>query len=390
MKRIATLIVLLLSCSAAYAENYFKGPWVWNESCVGGEPCWQPPNEASSGIDLRTLPQQSQRGGDGGEGIFVSDSNKIVGYQKLNKASAEAHIWNKLTNASDVDGLTAPVPLMPEKDGKIKLRFGTINKEQSLDMGSAHGTKVLARMRKDFESMPVEQGRRFLGAVKKQRGFNPVPEVNPLDPHTTITESFNKADGALGPDLSWSVFPTDDSNAKMDIVSNEANAAATSVFPNVWARAETELSSTDHYSEVIITAMSIGGGIYTSAGATVRISSDITNSTMDFYYTQLYSNVGTKQAYLQKCVNGSRTVIAQNLAYTYSLPVTYKLDATGSTITVTDGVTQVFQVTDTAVTTGTKAGIYLYRNSTGDTARLDNFEASDGINTSSRRSVIVI
>lgn len=370
----------------------YQGPWVWTKEAPFGE-FWKAPVGCRGAVDLRTLSAQGKKGIAEGAGLFVMDSELPSPYVLLSEDESQfAKItFDKLTKNTCPIGKNGCKPLRPDKDMNLSVSIGQFKHTEELNRSGEHWEKLVESIQADVKKLHNTNGKtvaeKNLGFLNRQYGVNEsvfVPSgltLKAMKPETTITESFNKANGPLGPDLSWTQFPTDDSNALIDVVSDEANAASTSVFPNAWARAETALSSADHYSKVTVTTMSIGSGIYTSAGSAVRISSDITSSTMDFYYAQLYSNSGVKQVYIQKCVNGVRTIIAQNLSYAYSLPVVFKLDATGSTITLTDGVTQVFQITDTAVTTGVKAAIYLYRNSTGDTARLDTFEASDGLNS---------
>lgn len=348
--------------------KFFKGGWLFDKQ-LGA---WSIPGASYQAIDL------SPKSDGKGEVLLATDSMfNAAGYEQITEKAALELAKKKLILESDPMGLSGIKPLMPHPDGRLIISLGPLRHEQKLDRSSEHFQKVKMVMMKNFERMTLEEGRRYLGAVKKQLGFNPVVSVDPLDPHTTVSDDFNRADGSLG--AGWTVFPTDDGNVAAGIVSNEAKCTVTSTFPNVWVRFETALSAVDHFSEGTITALTNGGGNFVSAGTVVRISTDITNSTMDFYYSQLYYSAGTTQGYMQKCVNGSRTVIAQDLAYAWTVPTLFRLDATGTTITMTNGGVQKFQVTDSAVSVGNKAGIYLYRNGTSDTATLDNWQASDGL-----------
>lgn len=184
---------------------------------------------------------------------------------------------------------------------------------------------------------------------------------------TTITESFNKADsGTLGPTLSWTELSFDG----FEVVSNEVRCFGTSAA--LFARADSDLASTDHYSQAVFTNSGTGG-VIRWYGVIARKDSS-TTQTYYVAYIKNGSNVG-----LYKCVAGSLTQLGSDAAITFGSSKILKLTCNGSTISVDyDGVNKISQ-TDTAITSGTRCGLACFNSSSGITVFPlgDSFEAAD-------------
>ena len=97
MRKIITIILTIVILSgilpaipvSADEDGYFHshpcymafGPWVWNPDFHGG--AWMLPPTALSGLDLRSIPEMSQKGGTPGYGIFFCKENPGDGYVLL-------------------------------------------------------------------------------------------------------------------------------------------------------------------------------------------------------------------------------------------------------------------------------------------------------------------
>ena len=109
--------------------------------------------------------------------------------------------------------------------------------------------------------MEGETQRRYVGGLEKVYGVNPTPDVEPLDPHTTYSDTFNRADSSnMG--ASWTEVVGD-----MEIKSNAASIVSVNV--NAVSRYESDLSSANHYSSVTISG-SNGAGSFQHLKARVQ------------------------------------------------------------------------------------------------------------------------
>lgn len=339
------------------------------------------PKGAKAGVDLRSLPKQGQRKGQGGFGLFAFDGGttqvKSGTFVTSDDDAALRYVEDWLTTKSDPEGLTGPMPLMPKRNGNLEINFNGLKTKRKIDYDDAHGRKVKKVWRKAFDGMDKETGRRFLGAVEKFYGVNPVPEVEPLEPHTTITESFNKSDGALGPDLSWTV-----TQGNLTVESNEWRGDNSA---NGFARADSDLSSTDHYAQATVATMNIFGG-EGGVGTNVRMA----NSGVTHYGCIAYKDMISSYRIIWKWVSGSRTDLTSNTTALPSVPFSIKLVVSGSNLEYFVGGTSTLTTTDTAITTGTRCGIYAYQFGTVQ-CRGDAFEAGDNSApaTSTKRVIII-
>ncbi|HRT97867.1 MAG TPA: hypothetical protein P5532_25960, partial [Planctomycetota bacterium] len=192
------------------------------------------------------------------------------------------------------------------------------------------------------------------------------PDEPPLPPETTLTESFNTADGdSLGPDLAWAEVVGD-----WDVVNQAAEYQGASTAQAA-ARAEHDLSSSDHYAQASVAACG-SGAEFTGAGAVIRFSA----SAQTYYMARLQQSNDTLQIY--KMVAGTVSALGAPAAVTLLLPATVKLRASGSSITQSYKGDDRTTVTDTAIPGNTRGGLNGYRSdpSHGKPA-LDNFAASD-------------
>ena len=199
-------------------------------------------------------------------------------------------------------------------------------------------------------------------------GKTPLWEGKALSGGATITESFNTADSdTLGPDLTWTELTGD-----IDIVGNEA--AIISAATRCYARANTDLATDDHYSQVKVTTEP-GGGTYYERGPICR--NDATATITCYMFVRWHQNIGTGGRSLSRVTAGSLTILASD---TTEGPVNdiLRVEADGSSITAkVNGATVLGPVIDTNITGNLRCGFQGYRGGTGIAVRIDTFEAGD-------------
>lgn len=222
-------------------------------------------------------------------------------------------------------------------------------REQTL--GSQHYKRVLDYWREKYRLPPelfVPSGLPFEGVLPHQ---------------TTITESFNKADAdTLGPDLTWTEVVGD-----IDVASNQASGQSTTTANE--ARAESDLSSDDHYAQVDVTVY----GVQDNATVAARYgSTDRTN------YLFIIQNHTSATFRLFKLVAGSATQIASVDDTAPTVTFTARIKVDGSDIEgLIDGVSKVGPTSDTANTGQTRGGIGMSGLEAAGDVTVDNFEAAD-------------
>lgn len=392
--------------------HWYAGPWIWDES-FPGRPCWRAPSGLTC-LDLRTLEQQSTPGGSPGFGVFSGD----VEPGKLENASDYTHLgegsWlevrptgkkreaitarkgytpagdtlaeillDALTFGADPSGIDGPKPLVPTGRGELELHLGQSVKTP-FTWGSPHTAILADQLKQEFAALWAEgqagklrdaqQPLRVLDYWQKKyraadwADFVPAslrPHVPGPVPHdTTIAESFNKADSStLGPDLSWTELEGD-----WEVFSNEARVVSAAGYST--ARANSDLSSSDHYCQAVM--RSVGR----CAPATICRKDG--TATMTFYMALYEGNSDVWQT--RKRVAGTETTIGTNTgSATPSLGDVLKIHCNGSTISrYRNGVSQ-DSTTDTAISGNVRCGIlgYYDAGAFNSKATFDSFEAAD-------------
>lgn len=388
--------------------SLYYGPWIWDAAKLGG--CWRGPIETMQALDLRNLPSQSTRGGSPGMGLFASTADKAtVGsdYDLLGKgnwhdikatpkmrAALSKHastpvkgddlvglIWDMMTDGADPDGFDFGKPILPTCEGRIELHFGGQRHAERFKWGGANTNKIRQVLRKDFQALfdDVQSGKTrdrqihrkvldFLCEkynVEDWKEFVPVAlqkDIQGRLPHeTTITDDFNRSDaaslGTASGGWSWTAVQSTQS-----IVSNVANIDA-SAFNS--ARAESDLSSADHYAQVSVVTLNAN---FNYIGGAVRFA-----SAANTHYVCVVAK-GEGDIELWKRVAGGFTVLS-TAGITQSIPETYKTSINGSTLKGYQAGVERVSTTDTAITGNTRTGISGYQDY--GTLRVDDFEAAD-------------
>jgi hypothetical protein len=255
-------------------------------------------------------------------------------------------------------------------------------RRQRFSSAHPHAGKVLDVVRRDLARIRVEttgrgsdQHRRVMDRLlQKYRGWTfddlrpgswPRGET-PLPHRTTITESFDTSDGdTLGPDLSWTEVSGD-----FDIVTNAAEIVGGGQHR---ARADSDLSSDDHYAQVEFPDGPSGGS---RSGGGVICRKDST-ATLTYYNVTTDENGANDDWFTYKWVAGSQTALGLKSTTDIQAGDVFKLECDGSTITrYLNGGAQ-NSTTDTAVSGNVRTGLHGFRNSGNQGMRLDAFEAAD-------------
>jgi hypothetical protein len=376
--------------------RFWAGPFEWKLNLVGTIPGWAAPAQSRLVFDLRTLAQSASSGPvPSGKAIFVTADAVALGspYREIPDSigpAARNAIENELeitgvtatnrrqlmidflTQHADPDGVTFSRPLLPGSDGRLRVALLDGEFFHALDPSSPYWAKIVRVYQEAYRAhrLRVLAGqaatgfhRRFLGRLIRKLKFdyhlfipNDLPGETPLEPQTTITDNFNRADaGTLGSSSegwSWAAV-----NGNMEIVGNEAHNI--SGVGGARQRAESDLSSDDHYAQVVDVANASGC-------LAVRFS-----ASADTAYLFI-----TDSGRIFKCETGSLTELAASS--TPSPGSVQKLQCNGSLITIYDDGVQMTSVVDTAIVGHTRTGMYADNSS-----HMDNFEASD-LDTRSR------
>ena len=276
-----------------------------------------------------------------------------------------------LTTASDPTGAKFAKPLLSEE---IHLGGHSVVWRGRIADSPGWKAKVVAVYKTDFEHLrghtpDVDHLRRVLGSFDLRlahcgiRASDICSDLEPLAPTTTITESFNTADSStIGPDLSWTEIDGD-----WEIDTNELQDPAGGTINLL--RADSDLSSADHYAQLIVASLGAGAS---RIGAAARVQTD-DGTTITAYYVNLRNNDDLE---LEKIIDDSDTELSVD-AQTVSLPDLVRVQCDGSTITSWFNDVKVGDVTDTGITGYLRCGCSARNSSGNQTARGDDFEAAD-------------
>ncbi|HEU0020873.1 MAG TPA: hypothetical protein VFR55_04270 [Dehalococcoidia bacterium] len=401
--------------------HVYLAPWEWKSGDTGDS--WDAPEAQAcvQRLDLRPLDDQGNPQFNNslsyfaydrqvsipGATYFGSDFKRALTQRELDSwkgllnisetlegATLEDVLWNTLTIHAEANGQNRVRPLMPGRDGR--LRLDAIGRIKRLSTSDPEWSSIQANLQHDYrhirqrilDAYEVGDARRdhykkVLGSwrlkygITNNRAFIPsdLPDEGFLDPSTSVSDDFNRTDENVEDNANWEVL-----TGSLVIVTNEVTYDVQNGHDNfIWA---SDLASDDMYSQVDVTTLDdppAAGDIQTGVGALVRGFFD--GSGLDCYQARLtrFSTVGgADRLRLVKYVNNTFTQLAQT-NQTISVPDTVKVEADGSTITSFFNGAQVDQVTDTAITGVLRPGIHMFRENTTATesAALDNFDAAD-------------
>lgn len=197
-------------------------------------------------------------------------------------------------------------------------------------------------------------------------------DFEPLKPETSYSDDFTRADGAtIGNLLTWTEVGGD----YWSTASNTVRRTSTSTGSDGrTARAEHDFSSANHWASAAITT-------FTRTSSEARGGVVVRHSTSDTTYYCSFHSAGTVNGQaIIKFVASAATVLTTYTSRTYSSPDTIYIESNGSTITDDwNPPGSARSVTDSAISTGTRAGLYAVSQGYGTTTdvRLDDFNAAD-------------
>lgn len=179
-----------------------------------------------------------------------------------------------------------------------------------------------------------------------------------------FTESFDKADGALGPNLTWASLQS--APQIWEVTGNQASPRGATRGLVEYARAEHDLDGSDHYAQVVVTALSAGS----QGGPCVRFAP----AAATFYGVEVFGNGDVS---IQRVVAGTRTAIGSGTV-TVTLPAVLRLEVAGDTLTAFWAGVQCATAVDPDIAGGIRGGIMGFEQ-TGQGLGLvvDSFEAGD-------------
>lgn len=392
------------------------GPYEWAER--GRDFGWRMPVGATHALDMRSLPEQADRNTPlpVSKTLFVTPDSVALPalYTQIASDPAEALtparrtllrtifglpttsatrlntlVWELLTQHADETGDTVCPPLMPHgmrQRGRMNLWIGGVQARTVLiGPGMPEWPLVRASYRARYRKLRVRAlagettlsnlHRRHLMLLLRRHGLGfteadlrefvdaDLPIEEPVEPSTTLTESFTTAGDTLGGDHTWTEVKDDwDNNASGR--AEKQNAGSTGS-----ARCDSDLSSDDQRVEIDVYD-EVGGAAYRGPAARFSASADTC------YGSQ--SRPEINDYYAQKRVAGVDTdIITSELTGSISLPSRDAIEADGSDIELFQGETNSRgTATDTAITGHTRAGMTGYNASAGGVV-MDAWEASD-------------
>lgn len=393
--------------------NYSLAPMHWD--ATGHYPFWRFPDTVVGGVDVRPLSAQGIAGGSPRGFAFVASVQPVTSADlaTANHFSEERVtarmrsawrssmgfaadgdnlvdlLWDQLTAGADPSGEEAPKPLVPTTAGILELHLGghgtsPVKSERFIWGKHPHTNRLRDLLRRDFESLWEETNghdhcRRVLDYTCGRYRVDDWTEFVPSRLHahvagrlphaTTITENWTRADGdTIGNLLTWT-----ETSGDWDTLSNQAILFTTGGTAVKSARAESGLSGTDHYSQVLVAFLGASGTCI--GGAAARFNS----GALTFYHAhEFQTNGASDTARSQKQVTGTDTTIGTNTTgITWAGTDVIKIECNGSSIKRYRNGSLQDTATDTAITTNTRCGIVGFSSGVANVVKLDDFEAAD-------------
>lgn len=405
-------------------------PWLWYDDAVFGY--WGPPSGCRAAIDLASLGQIEAAipGQPRGWGIFDCDEiprdlvdlggvalasddirdarpdgkmldawQSLLGYRPNGETFADL-VWDQLTAGSDPQNADRSGVLMPTTARRLELLFGgSVLRRDRFDFGQhPHTAQVTAVIKRQLEQARIdaldgklispvtrqpdgEYHRRILDSIlEKYAGRNEslkaelLPLVKPDSwlanegalPHaTTITDDFNRANssglGSSGEGWSWTAVV-----GRLDISGNQA-IFGTGTNPT--SRAESDLSSADHYAQWTRTASVLSTNY-------VMPSCRYAGAATTYYCAAIRPSTPA----IYKRVTGTFTLIIAGVSTSGAAGDVIQIRANGSTISQRLNGAEDVAHTDTVITGGTRTGVDISQaTKTGDDFSAADLVAGSGV-----------
>jgi len=280
------------------------------------------------------------------------------------------------TGHADLSRSVKCPPRIAGRNGTIKhILAGAVVLDVPVGPGSPEWPGVVARHQAVYRQLRGDGSgilhRKYLGSlIRKYRiaeavgvaTFIPsdLPTEEPLEPTTTLTESFPGTSATLGGDQTWTEIP--------DAWSNVSGVGSFNEYGNTgFARCEGQLSTDD--MRVTVTVTSEGGtGSYGSgmvrfaAAASTGYNHNSNRGLNDYYCTRYIASSGVD-------------IIASELAGSITLPTTDKIEMDGDVVEIFEGANSRGSTTDTNISGNVRGGVSWYSGTPP--ARFDNWQAED-------------
>ena len=373
----------------------YIAPLVWDTS--GGQPFnyWRMHARARAMFDLRSAAACAIQGGIPGESLVfatgpapIPSDWELLGEAGNDLLSAAAKVrlgvtanrlagglMERLIDSADDTNLIRNHPLWPDKEGRIRWTLGPLDINLAPDRLASWWPTVMRGMKKMVQNAPLAVRRKALH-VMLTRNLRIAPtrqnaidwldvDDDPESPSTTIRDDFNRGDsatvGSSSEGWSWTEVEGTD-------FSISGNAMAGAHATQGTARAESSLSSADHYTQVEWTVGTTG-----ISGIAPCTRFDPSANTMYFYLVRPDGS-----SYLYKYITGSFTQIGTTGAISPSLPDTVRCDVSGTNLTgFFNGVSD-RTGSDSSITSNLRTGVYSQVGVTVN-VKWDDYIATDGL-----------
>lgn len=392
--------------------KYLLGRWVWNAVL----PRWEPPADALSWIDLRNLAAQATPSTVQGYVLFAANRDPVgdelliadgavltgkaldgvkdlLGIPEALAVSTLPELVRRLLAVySDPDvGLICP-PLMPDRRGVMRFSLGDISEAYPIQKSGAEWDNVLKVIQEQYRTVKGDPStapdlHQKMLAVWQQKFriadhevFIPhdLPKEQPIKPTTTIQDNFNVGNhadinGQVSSDgWTWTRVQGGATALYRTNTGNDAEIVCSSSGRCVY-RADSDLSSTDHYVQGTIRTNSdnlqVGVIARKDSSATITMYEVMISTAGDVLSVSKYvsgtgSSVGTR-------------ALTLNTATGYDI----RLNISGSTLQVFNSLSQVgSNLTDSSISSGTRCGMSgQVSGALPETGGIEDFLASDGL-----------
>ncbi len=371
--------------------KYLLSQLVWDTQ---DWPMWRAPHQADRMIDLRPLTAQAKAGTVQGRVLIATERDPLPGEVLLVGRFRDSLGNNARDAVKDLLGLPEaitvqnipdlidlilgpladpelgilPPPLMPDSGGRIRFNLGEARREYKCPTSGTQFDNILKMVHAEYRQVRQQGGdlHRKLPSVYKNKFrvenhelFIPrdLPRETPVKPSTTLQDTFNvgdhsNLDGQASSD-GWLWEAVEGSGNALFKTDTQVYAEGVVAFSaSCLYRAESDLSSVDHYVEagVMSTSDNLQG-----IGLIARKDS---SATLTCYECDMVTTSDVLR--ILKRVGGTHTSLQDNAAGTLNTSTFYtvRFNVDGSTLqTLLAGVQQGSDLTDTSITTGTRIGM---------------------------------
>ena len=314
------------------------------------------------------------------ESLSVQQRNRMRNVFEVSTSSAGRFLpllHELACGHSDLSRTIKCPPRIAERSGRISWTLGgQVFHAPTPSIGSPEWAGLVARHRQIFRELKAtgvtNLHRKYLWTLMRKYRltdseavdqFTP-PELvkeSPVEPTTTLTESFTGTSDTFGGDQTWTEVSGDWDN-------NTNEGSLTTLNSTSHARCEGTLSTDDMRAQVTITAE----GTNPFGGACVRFAAAATT-----HYGH-NSNRGQNDYYCTRYSAGSGTdIITSELAGSIGLPTTDKIEVDGDQVEIFAGLsTSRGSTTDTNISGNVRGGVAWYQGFLA-VGRFDNWQAED-------------